>query len=85
MAAGAGAAARVTEPISSMNPIGQRDHCDNRNHSRVNPPVRNCPQCGGVVNQQLGVKQCSETEHASLRRTQNHFCINCGAQLIVAR
>lgn len=59
--------------------------CDNRNHSRPNAPVRNCPECGGVVNREIAVKKCNEVEHGALRRRQNRYCIDCGDQLIVVR
>jgi hypothetical protein len=38
--------------------------------------------CGGVVNESLTVKRCSEAEHGVLRRSQNKFCVDCGTQLI---
>jgi hypothetical protein len=70
--------------MSPLAPFGQRNLCENRNHTRANSPVRHCPQCGDVVNQNVRLKQCSENEHAALRRHQNKFCLDCGVQLIAA-
>jgi len=38
-----------------------------------------------VVNPAIAVKECSEPEHAALRRHQNRYCIDCGDRLIVVR
>ena len=59
---------------------GQR--CENYNHGRLNVPVRFCPSCGGVVNQNLLIKKCTQDEHAKNRRERNTFCVRCGEQLI---
>jgi len=59
--------------------------CENLNHRRTNAPVRHCPLCGGVVNEGVCAKQCSETRHAAARRQRTVFCVDCGAQLIVER
>jgi hypothetical protein len=59
---------------------GQR--CENYNHGRSNTPVRYCPSCGGVVNQNLPIKKCTQDEHAVNRRERNTFCVHCGERLI---
>ena len=59
---------------------GQR--CENYNHGRSNAPVRCCPACGGVVNQSLHIKKCTQDEHTQKRRERNRFCVHCGEQLI---
>ena len=59
---------------------GQR--CENYNHARSNAPIRFCPTCGGVVNQSLHIKKCTQDEHATKRRERNKFCVDCGEQLI---
>jgi hypothetical protein len=59
--------------------------CPNRNHARQDAPVRHCPQCGGVVNGAVAVKQCGEPGHAVHRRQQYRYCIDCGIELIAAR
>jgi rRNA maturation protein Nop10 len=69
----------------SIPPYGQRAvSCPNRNHARLDAPVRHCPQCGGVVNDAVSVKHCPDTVHATYRRQQNRFCIDCGLELIAA-
>ncbi len=60
----------------------QRNNCLNFNHGRVNAPVRFCPMCGGVVNGNIPIKECSEEEHAKRRREINNYCVDCGEQLI---
>ncbi len=56
--------------------------CDNYNHKRLRVPVRSCPSCGQIVNQDLPHKKCSPDEHAKKRRDRSHFCVDCGEQLI---
>jgi hypothetical protein len=67
----------------------QRDRpwmrCDNLNHLRPNAPIRNCPQCGGTVNESRAASRCEETTHAARRKQQANFCVDCGAELIAAR
>ncbi len=63
-----------------MSP-GQR--CENYNHGRPNAPVRHCPSCGGVVNQNLPIKKCTQNEHAKTRSERNRFCLDCGEELIM--
>ncbi|MEW6271909.1 MAG: hypothetical protein AB1689_21715 [Thermodesulfobacteriota bacterium] len=58
--------------------------CSNMNHSRANSPVRFCPQCSGVVNEAVPIKRCTDTAHATLRRRQMKFCIDCGVALVVS-
>jgi len=60
----------------------ESNRCPNRNHSRSNVPVRYCPNCGEVVNEQIAVKRCGEDKHARERRGRSRFCIDCGTQLI---
>jgi rRNA maturation protein Nop10 len=55
------------------------------NHRRANSPVSHCPQCGGVVNAAIPVQHCSEAKHATSRRQQTAFCVDCGTQLIASR
>ena len=62
-------------------PNGRND-CDNLNHRRQNVPVRHCPTCGGVVNERVGTRQCSDAEHAAERRQRSAFCADCGTRLI---
>ncbi len=56
--------------------------CPNFNHGRANAPVRFCPSCGGVVNNDLPLKNCTQAEHAKARRERNKHCVYCGEQLI---
>lgn len=60
----------------------RNNSCPNLNHSRSNVPVRHCPTCGDVVNENVPAKKCSEEQHAKNRLDQNRFCVNCGEQLI---
>lgn len=61
------------------------ERCMNRNHGRPNAPVRCCPDCGEVVNQNIPVKRCSEGEHAQSRKRGSRFCIDCGKLLRAAQ
>jgi len=61
-----------------------RSVCDNLNHRRAHAPVRHCPTCGGAVNEAISAGRCSEAHHATARRQQNTFCVDCGARLIPA-
>ncbi len=56
--------------------------CDNLNHRRTNASVRHCPKCGGIVNEHVGARQCSDAQHATARRQQSVFCVDCGTRLI---
>jgi len=60
----------------------QRKSCPNMNHKRSDAPVRYCPNCGEVVNENIILKKCSEAEHAERRRDRNKYCVHCGEQLI---
>jgi hypothetical protein len=64
----------------------QRDRpwmrCDNLNHLRPNAPIRHCPQCGGTVNAGHPASRCEATTHATRRKQQSNFCVDCGAELI---
>ena len=59
--------------------------CPNFNHGRPNAPVRFCPVCGKVVNQDIPIKRCTKEEHARRRRERNKYCMDCGEQLIQSR
>jgi hypothetical protein len=65
-----------------MGQLKRRNPCDNLNHRRENASVRHCPTCGGVVNERVGARECSDTQHAAARRQQSIFCVDCGMQLI---
>jgi hypothetical protein len=56
--------------------------CDNMNHRRADAPVGHCPQCGGIVNDRIRVAPCTEPAHATARRHQSRFCVDCGLQLV---
>jgi hypothetical protein len=66
----------MPQPYRKPNP------CENWNHRRPNPPVAFCPQCGQVVNQAASPAQCSEAKHATARRQQQAYCVDCGAKII---
>lgn len=57
--------------------------CDNMNHRRSDAPVSHCPQCGGVVNPRIAPQACSVEKHATARRRQALYCVDCGTQLAV--
>lgn len=59
--------------------------CLNFNHGRANAPVRFCPMCGEVVNENIPIKKCSEQRHAMRRRGGSKYCVDCGEQLIRGR
>ena len=56
--------------------------CRNDNHGRANAPVRFCPTCGEVVNNNISAEECSEEKHARERRDGSMHCVDCGEQLI---
>ncbi len=60
----------------------QATNCPNFNHRRSNAPVRFCPNCGDVVNENVPRQNCSEEKHAKKRREMSKYCIDCGEQLI---
>jgi hypothetical protein len=60
----------------------QRSNCPNLNHRRTNAPVRFCPICGEVVNENIPIRECSEEEHAIMRRKGSKYCVDCGEKLI---
>jgi predicted RNA-binding Zn-ribbon protein involved in translation (DUF1610 family) len=47
--------------------------------------VRFCSSCGVVVNESIRTALCPEANHASMRRTQSAYCIDCGKGLTLAR
>ena len=65
--------------------VMQRKKCPNFNHGRSNAPVRFCPMCGEVVNEDIPIGKCNEDEHAKRRRERMKFCVHCGEQLIQGR
>ena len=52
------------------------------NHRRSDAPVRYCPNCGEVVNENIILKKCSDAEHAESRKDRYKHCVHCGLQLI---
>lgn len=62
--------------------IKQRNDCPNFNHMRPDAPVRFCPMCGEVVNENIPPRRCTEGQHAESRREMNKYCVDCGKQLI---
>ena len=62
--------------------IRQGDRCHNRNHGRKDAPVRFCPNCGEVVNENIPTKKCSGERHAKDRRQGTKYCVECGEQLV---
>ena len=65
-----------------MNSNGR---CLNYNNGRPNAPVRFCPMCGEVVNNNISAEECSDEKHAGKRREANTYCVDCGKQLIQQR
>jgi hypothetical protein len=47
--------------------ISNGNRCPNLNHSRTNAPVRFCPRCGEVVNENIPIRKCTTAEHARSR------------------
>jgi len=58
------------------------NRCPNLNHRRTNVTVRFCSMCGEIVNGSIPTGRCSEEEHATKRRQQEKYCVDCGEQLI---
>jgi len=56
--------------------------CRNYNHGRANAPVRFCPTCGEVVNNNISAEECGEKKHTRKRRDGSMYCVDCGEQLI---
>lgn len=57
-------------------------NCSNLNHKRENTPVRFCPDCGELLNEDIPIKKCKKKEHTTNRRERDAYCVNCGEQLI---
>ncbi len=62
--------------------MSHNGRCLNYNHGRANAPVRFCPTCGEVVNNNISAEECSEEKHAGKRRDGSMYCVDCGEQLI---
>ncbi len=62
--------------------ITQGNKCPNFNHGRADAPVRFCPLCGEVVNEDIRIKKCREKKHAISRRERDKYCVHCGERLI---
>ena len=62
--------------------LTRENYCPNFNHGRENAPVRFCPECGEVVNEDIPIRKCNKEEHAKSRRERDPYCVNCGEQLI---
>ena len=60
--------------------MNYEDRCRNMNHSRMNVPIRFCPDCGEVVNKTINVR-CDEQKHNARRKNQNTYCCDCGTKL----
>jgi hypothetical protein len=65
--------------------VTNNGRCLNYNHGRPNAPVRFCPACGEVVNNDISVEVCKEEKHARKRRERSTYCVDCGKQLIQQR
>ena len=62
--------------------ITRTNYCPNLNHRRSDAPVRFCPTCGELVNENIPIKKCPEEKHAKSRLERNKYCLDCGEQLI---
>jgi hypothetical protein len=62
-----------------------KQRCANDNHGRAVVTVRFCATCGGIVNQRIVARSCSEEAHASRRRSRSNHCVDCGEQLLLRR
>ena len=60
----------------------QKNSCPNFNHKRSDAPVRFCPNCGEVVNNNVPISKCSDERHAKMRMNRAMYCVDCGEQLI---
>ena len=65
--------------------ILQVKKCPNFNHGRPNAPIRFCPMCGAVVNNDIPVKKCPVEVHTKKRSERSKYCVDCGEQLIQDR
>jgi hypothetical protein len=68
-----------------MSPLTRPQPCENLNHRRASAPVRHCAGCGGIVNQLVDARRCTEAGHAAMRKQRSAFCVDCGAQLVFIR
>ena len=60
----------------------KNNSCPNRNHSRTDPMVRICPNCGELLNPSIAIKSCSEADHDARRRRHGTYCYDCGKKLV---
>lgn len=58
------------------------ESCNNSDHYHDSPTIRNCPDCGKVVNGNITVGRCQGQSHTKLRTEMNKFCVDCGEQLV---
>ncbi len=65
--------------------LTKRKKCSNFNHGRPNAPVRFCPVCGEVVNEDIPIRKCEAEEHTGRRRERSKYCVDYGKQLIQTR
>jgi len=63
----------------------RQKRCDNDNHGRAIVTVRFCSHCGAVVNARIRAGRCPRENHATMRRAQSTYCVDCGEQLVQAR
>ncbi len=54
------------------------NECPNYNHEREDAPVRFCPDCGEMLNEDIPMRKCKNKEHAISRRERDKYCVNCG-------
>ena len=59
-----------------------QERCPNDNHGRAVVTVRCCPNCGKVLNEKIPAGRCSPERHASRRREQHSYCVDCGDRLL---
>ena len=62
--------------------MSHNGRCLNYNHGGANAPVRFCPTCGEVVNNNISAEDCSKEKHARKRQEGSMYCVDCGEQII---
>jgi hypothetical protein len=60
----------------------KKTFCPNMNHSKTNPTISFCPNCGERFQSTTKPnKSCTDESHARSRRDRSLFCPDCGKDL----
>lgn len=61
--------------------IARNNICSNLNHRITNAPVRYCPMCGEIVNNNIPTCECPAEDHAKKRRERKSIVLIAASRL----